>query len=168
MLKWPNKVKDKLILNKIYAIIFHTMIEIQKKMSEVFKLPIGIPDYKDATFGQAFNPITQQFINNVFLIRPRKMVEILKDYGLTSIRKKDLTKENEGVKKDIASLLEVVWKIGFPIYLYLDPTIGSDYHPEDIDKLKDWRYAMTNYMANEAQGKYHIISPPDASKRNMR
>jgi hypothetical protein len=168
VLKWPNQVKDKPILNKIYAIIFYTMIEIQKQMSKVFKLPIGIPDYKDATFGQAFNPLTQQFINSVFLIRPRKMAEILKDYGFTSIRKRDLTKENEGVKKDIASLLEVVWKIGFPIYLYLDPTIWSDFHPEDIDKLKDWKYAMTNRMANVAQGKYHIITPPDAAKGNIR
>ena len=164
VLKWPNKVKDKLILNKIHAVMFYRMIEIQNKVSEVFKLQKGMPDLNDATFGQVSNPILQEFINTMFFLRPQKVAEIIKDYGVTSIKKSDLTKEKEGVKKDIALLLEVVWKIGFPIYLYLDPNIWSDFLPEDIDKLKDWKYAMTNYLASDAQRKYYITTPPDAAK----
>ena len=164
VLIWPNSVKDKLILNKIHAVMFYRMIEIQNKVTEVFKLQKGMPDLNDATFGQVSNPILQEFINTMFFLRPQKVAEIIKDYGVTSIKKSDLTKEKEGVKKDIALLLEVVWKIGFPIYLYLDPNIWSDFLPEDIDKLKDWKYAMTNYLASDAQRKYHITTPPDAAK----
>lgn len=63
-----------------------------------------MPDFIDATVGQAFNPIVQKFINSMFLLRPDNMIRILNDYGINNISKRDLTEEKDEIKKSITSL----------------------------------------------------------------
>jgi len=77
------------------------------------------------------------------------MTRILKNYGISSIRKEDLAKEKQGAKRGIASLLEIVWKIGFPVFPYFDVSISRDLLPEDINTLKDWKFAIANHIQSQ-------------------
>jgi hypothetical protein len=135
VLKWPAEVNNKVLLNKIYAIIFYNMIEIQTKLSEVFRLQKGMPSFSKARVGQVFNPMLQQLIQNTFLLEPENIVKILQDF------------RKQGMHQDIVPLLKIAWEIGFAIYPYTDPTIGL--LSEQRDKLKDWKHAVEYYYLSK-------------------
>jgi predicted transcriptional regulator len=143
VLKWPNEIEDKLILNKIYAIVFYRMIEIQNKMYEVFNLQNGMPDLTEATAGQVCNPILRDSIFNAFLLRPEYIVRIIKRLKSYNINNNNTNKKRKAIpNRDMISLLDIVWKIGFSMYLYTDLDIVRHFILEDIDKLKNFKYAV--------------------------
>ena len=78
--KWPTQIHDVVIQNKLYAIVIYRIVEIQSKLSEIFKESGTMPDFRGATVGEVFSPILQAFIHHIFLLTPKTIVNILEDY----------------------------------------------------------------------------------------
>jgi hypothetical protein len=135
MLKWPAEIDDEMILTKINAIMIYRLAEIHTKLSKAFKVQRGMPVFDDGpTVGQVSNPILQEFIYHMFLLEPKIMVNILEDY------------KRYNMQQGVAPLLKIAWEIGFPIYPYTDLSISKDLLPHDMNRLKDWRYAIAYYL----------------------
>jgi hypothetical protein len=130
VLRWPTQISDTVTQNKLYAIVIYKMVEIQSKLSEVFKESTSMPDFQDATVGEIFSPIVEAFIHHVFLLKPETIVKILEDY-----KKYDIHNE-------IIPLIDSAWKIGFPIYLYTEPFLKVI--PEDLNDLQHFGVAMAH------------------------
>ena len=105
------------------------MVEILSKLSETFEESGRMPDIRVPTISVTFSPILRTFVQHLFLLTPRVVVEILEDY-----RKYDMHKE-------VIPLIDSAWKIGFPMYTYKE--IHLKVLPQDIKHLQNLRLAIT-------------------------
>lgn len=150
MLKWQKEIHEPLILNKLHAMVIYSMIEIQTKLSDAFKVSDTMPDFHYATNAQVSSPIPKKLIRRMFLLEPHTMLKILQDY------------RKHGLHREIAPVLAIAWEIGFPIYPYLNLNMYSP--PRNKDVLKNWNHAMGYYLIkNKVKADeeiWEIVGPP--------
>ena len=116
------------IQNKLYTIGLYKIVGILSKLSETFEEYERVPDIRTPTISVTFSPILQTFVQHLFLLTPKVVVEILEDY-----KKYDMHKE-------VIPLIESAWKIGFPMYTYKE--IHFKALPQDIKDLQNLRLAI--------------------------
>ena len=128
VLKWPTQIHDIVVQNKLYTIVLYKIVGILSKLSETFEEYERVPDIRTPTISVTFSPILQTFVQHLFLLTPKVVVEILEDY-----KKYDMHKE-------VIPLIESAWKIGFPMYTYKE--IHFKALPQDIKDLQNLRLAI--------------------------
>jgi predicted transcriptional regulator len=142
LLKWPKEIDDVTTLNKLYSLVFYQLIEIQKKISESFKIKDQFPE--NIILNQVKSPIYRNLGPRFFILDQEKIIEILKEF-----------KKYEDVTNEVYNLLEHVWKISFPIYKYNKVRFPSGIQfkgipipvpPESIDKFEELPHAIMYFL----------------------
>jgi hypothetical protein len=133
LLIWPKILKDKNSLNNLYTMFFGKIVEIQSKLSEIFKVTDFLPPFNQATVAAVDSPLSNSLITDSFHLSPANMLRIV-----------DVCKRYQ-ILNEVKPVLDVAWKIGFDIYPYTE--LDLNLIPEDRDTvLKDWRIAIGYYM----------------------
>jgi hypothetical protein len=128
MLRWTTEIHDKVLRNRLYAIVLYRMTEILSKLSENFEESERIPDIRTPTVSVAFSPILQTFVQHLFLLTPETIVKILEDY------------KKYNMHKEVIPLIDSAWKIGFPMYTYKE--LHLKLLPPDMKHLQNFVVAI--------------------------
>jgi hypothetical protein len=70
-------LKDKKDLNDLYAIFFGKIVEIQSRLSDIFKVTDVLPPFNQATVAAASSPLSNSLIKHSFHLRPANMLRIV-------------------------------------------------------------------------------------------
>ena len=133
LLKWSKEIDDITTLNRTYSLVFYELLEIQKEISQTFKIRVSIP-FKKAATGEVFSPLYHTLTPRFFILNPEEVLEILKEFN----KYENLDEIND--------LLKLVWKIGFPIYRYSNVEMIYKQQPPNIYDFEDLVIAL----------KYHV------------
>ena len=152
LLKWSKEIDDVTTLNRTYSLVFYELLEIQREISQSFKIKISVP-FKRATAGEVFSPLYHKLIDRFFLLNLKRILEILKEF-----------KKYENLD-EINDLLKLVWKISFPIYRYSNIEMiykppSNIYDFEDlvtalkyhVDKTSDTKNPKIQKIIEELEG----------------
>jgi hypothetical protein len=133
LLNWPKMLKDKKDLNKLNAIFFGNILEIQSRLSDIFKVADALPPFNQATGAVVFSPLSSSLIRHSFHLSPSKMLDIVsacKAYQILD---------------DIKPVLDIAWKIGSDVYPYTEYDLNLTAKSRRVI-LKDWRLVLGWYM----------------------
>ncbi len=106
LLDWPFSIGDKAYARKLLNIVISKMTDLLFKMSELFKIKIGLPPFEQATAGTLYSPVIGNFVRNCFLLHPVFLMSLHRQSKKINLR------------NDIHGLLNDAWKISFKIYPY--------------------------------------------------
>lgn len=133
LFNWPKLLKDKKDLNKLNVIFFSKILEIQSRLSDIFKVADALPLFSQATVAVASSPLSSSLIRHSFHLSPSKMLDIVsacKAYQLLD---------------DVKPVLDIAWKIGSDVYPYTEYDLNLTSKDRDVI-LKDWRLVIGWYM----------------------
>lgn len=117
--EWPQ-IKDKSVLDKLYAILFTKLVNILQMLSDVHETYVGSDDFNSNTANELlFRSDVPYLLQQSFIINMREKARIL------------------SIENYLDSLLDVVWKIGYNIFK--KRVQYTDLGILDIDEYKDWR-----------------------------
>jgi hypothetical protein len=83
----------------------------------------------------AYSPILQTFVQLLFILTPKAIVDILEDY------------KRYDMHKEIIPLIDSAWRIGFPMYPYRE--LDLKVLPEDIKSLQNFASAISYESAEK-------------------
>jgi hypothetical protein len=116
---WPEKIKNKEDLNRLYEIVFRTIQEIQSKLTDV------LPRRDDNTHT---NPFTKKMLENLFELSPPLVPLIIDAF------------EKCGLEKELQPTLETLWSAPFAFISYetladfLQENTGGKFY-----KVNNWK-----------------------------
>jgi hypothetical protein len=133
LLNWPKMLKDKKDLNELNAIFFGKILEIQSRLSDIFKVADVLPSFSQATVAVASSPLSSSLIRHSFHLSPSKMLDIV--YGCKAYE----------ILDDVKPVLDIAWKIGSDVYPYTEYDLNLTSNARGVI-LKDWRLVIGWYM----------------------
>ncbi len=107
LLVWSLRFRDNFILlNRLYFMAISTILNINLELARKFKLRIDLAERPTPL--HVASPVLYNMVSNSFLLTPSLIVKIICDY-----KKFDLHRE-------LARVIDIVWRIGFPVFRYLN------------------------------------------------
>jgi hypothetical protein len=122
LLKWSIELRDDYnLLNKLYSILFSTVFDINLELARKFRLRIDLVERPTPV--HMMSPVLYNMVSDSFLLTPNRLIEIICEY-----RKFNLHKE-------LAQLVDIVWRISFPMFRYFNLGTLSDLlgSPENVE-----------------------------------
>jgi hypothetical protein len=113
---WPESIKNKEDLDKLYELVFSTIQEIQSKLADV------LPRREDNTQS---SPFTKKMLYNLFELSPPLIPSIIDTF------------EKYGLEKDLRPALETLWNAPFNFLPY--ETLAEFLWENTGGDVKNWR-----------------------------
>ena len=107
LLVWSLRFRDNyILLNRLYSMVISTILDINLELARKFKLRIDLAEHP--TSHHMMSPVLYNMVINSFLLTPNRLIEIICDY------------KEYGLHGELVQLIDIVWRIGFPVFKYLN------------------------------------------------
>jgi hypothetical protein len=104
VVSWSHRIKDRETMNKLYAVIFSRIVDIQLKLFDIQKFTTAVINKHNGLEEELNNLIPRiQFVASVSLLTPKFMREVVEK------------SKNYGLSKEVETVLDIAWKIGYDI-----------------------------------------------------